>query len=985
MAQRSHGASSHHDAETDRRRRELEASLAVERLLTESERILHDTDDLSRAVDQVLERVGGYFLADRSYVFEIRDGSVYNTHEWCAEGVAPQKDRLQGIDLVEGERMMSALLRGEAVVCENVEDIRDAYPREYELMRAQGISSYVEAPLEREGEVTGFIGLDNPSDLRDVNGIAPLLVSLAHLVSSSCQWQDLVRELRDVEQRYQMATEGAKIAVWEYDPRTHSISASGGAMRLLGMPDRIEDVPRSVLWQFDEEDRETVTEIFRQLDAGVRYITRELWTITSKEQAPCCMRFTYTNVLDDDGRPVKAYGVAQDVTASKRAEESYLQELANLREINDANLIAKGRHDLTRNEVIEYAPLNDKAQRIPVGTSYDAAAKAFSRMPSNEHDRACLAELVDRNHLIEAFKQGQTRFDFRYNRTKEGQGPSWVTTVISTSMSPGTGDIEAFIYSYDTTEEILRGQITKKLAMLGFDEVGVIYPKTDLCTSYRVSHEGGTKTHTLCYSVSTRQIADAYFTPERREEQVRSLDIHSIVADVDRAGQATRSIFTRSLDGEERVKRFQFSWLDDKRDAVFYCLSDETDQFEFEQRQISLLQDAKRLADQANAAKSDFLSRMSHDIRTPLNGIIGMTRIASEQDNSPETSSCLSKIDTSSHLLLALVNDILDLSKIEEGKVELHLEPYTAKEFFEYLDSVVRPSCEEKGIDLVVDGSGAKDDPIPIMDKLRTDQILFNLLSNAVKFTPAGGRVCYKVVGEPLGDGRMSVTMSVSDTGIGMSKEFQDKLFEPFTQEYHLGDRSRQGSGLGLAIVKRLVDLMGGTITVKSALGKGSEFTVRLVCDCMTPDEVKRVAAEPKGDDADFTSRRVLLCEDQPLNAEIARHLLEQRGMVVTVAEDGASGVRAFEESAFGFFDVVLMDLRMPVMDGLEATREIRALDRPDASGVPIVAMTADAFDEDVRKCLEAGMSGYVPKPIEPRQLYEVLSKSMGRSARSGT
>ena len=396
-------------------------------------------------------------------------------------------------------------------------------------------------------------------------------------------------------------------------------------------------------------------------------------------------------------------------------------------------------------------------------------------------------------------------------------------------------------------------------------------------------------------------------------------------------------------------------------------------------RRSEQLAAAKLEAEAANSAKTDFLSRMSHDMRTPLNGIIGMTYLTDRMDLPDEARTNLKKIDTSSRFLLSLINDVLDMSKAESGKIELHPEPYEPAEFVQYIDAVIRPLCEGKNQKLLSEvyvPAGW----VPLLDKLRINQIVFNLLSNAVKYTPEGGEISYYSHSELLAGQRLEMEIRVSDNGIGMSEGFQKMLFDPFTQEGRNDNSEIRGSGLGLAITKKLVELMGGSITVESGLGSGSTFTVRLEMDCIPAEQTD--AAKQDGGASEtrncLEGKHILLCEDHPLNQEIARALLEEKGMRVEIAEDGACGVNSFSRSLVGYHDAILMDIRMPVMDGYEATRRIRALDRPDAKTVPIIAMTADAFADDVQRCLDAGMNGHIAKPIDPQTLYDTLANVVG-------
>jgi signal transduction histidine kinase/CheY-like chemotaxis protein len=382
----------------------------------------------------------------------------------------------------------------------------------------------------------------------------------------------------------------------------------------------------------------------------------------------------------------------------------------------------------------------------------------------------------------------------------------------------------------------------------------------------------------------------------------------------------------------------------------------------------------------ANSAKTEFLSRMSHDIRTPLNGIIGMTYLAQEQMNPERTSDCLQKIDKSSKFLLGLINDILDMTKAESGKIELRPEPYTFDEFRSYLDAVIRPLCRERNQKFIMDEE-ISSELIPLADKLAINQILFNLLSNAVKYTPEGGTINYRIRTAKAVGNRLTIVHTIADTGIGMSEDFQKKLFEPFSQEGRNDNSEMRGSGLGLAIVRKMVDLMGGTVEVKSSLGKGSVFTVTIEFAAVPKESLNQTGNAAAAGNTDFEHLRgkhILLCEDHPLNQEITKALLQEIGLSTDVAENGQIGMELFRRSNPGYYSAVLMDVRMPVADGYRATEGIRAMERPDAGTVPIIAMTADAFADDVEKCLEAGMNGHIAKPIDPKLLYRVLNDRIG-------
>ena len=385
------------------------------------------------------------------------------------------------------------------------------------------------------------------------------------------------------------------------------------------------------------------------------------------------------------------------------------------------------------------------------------------------------------------------------------------------------------------------------------------------------------------------------------------------------------------------------------------------------------LKEEARKAERANAAKTEFLQRMSHDIRTPINGILGLVEIGEYyREDQEKQSECRRKIRDTSHLLLELVNEVLDMGKLESGEVVLESVPFDLPELMHEITDVLEKQAAERGIVLHRE-YGRLPHPRLVGSPLHVKRLLMNVLSNAIKYNREKGRVmldCFELSSN--GD-KVQICFVCADTGIGMSEEFQKRMFEPFAQE-NAGARSVYGgTGLGMSITKSLVDKMGGTIGVESKQGVGTTYTITL------PFAVDNTATEePEQQQTDLTvlqGRRLLLAEDNALNMEIMEFLLNDVGIKVTKAADGQQAVEAFAASPVGGFDAILMDVMMPVRDGHEAARAIRAMDRPDAKSIPIFAMTANAFTEDRRKALQAGMNEHLPKPIDPDTLYRLLVK----------
>ena len=375
---------------------------------------------------------------------------------------------------------------------------------------------------------------------------------------------------------------------------------------------------------------------------------------------------------------------------------------------------------------------------------------------------------------------------------------------------------------------------------------------------------------------------------------------------------------------------------------------------------------------QANKAKSVFLSHMSHDIRTPMNGIMGMVDKIRKNKEKPEVvADCLDKIDVASNHLLSLLNDILDMSALEQGKVELESKPFDLTKELEDLRLIVEEQGKEKNVRFSIT-MGEIRNPQLLGSPLHLRRILLNLISNAMKYNRQDGSV--ELLVEETGDSGKTAEFlfEVRDTGIGMSQAFLEQhLFQPFAQENDNVRTVYQGAGLGMSIVAALVEAMGGSIRAKSKPGEGTTFTLRLSF-AIAPEIVRKPESRPQGD---IHGMRLLVVEDNALNLEIMQCLLEDAGAILTTARDGQAAVDAFCASPVGEFDAILMDIMMPVMDGLEASRRIRALARPDAGSVPIIAMTANAFEEDRKKSAEAGMNDHLTKPLQPKLLLDTLAR----------
>ena len=440
--------------------------------------------------------------------------------------------------------------------------------------------------------------------------------------------------------------------------------------------------------------------------------------------------------------------------------------------------------------------------------------------------------------------------------------------------------------------------------------------------------------------------------------------------------------------GSEETRRVKISLQELEEGGYLLIFSDITNEYHLRQK---ALEDLKK-AEKESRAKTDFLSNMSHEIRTPMNGIQGLLALARANVNDRNLMDAyLDRTEKLSQFLLTLINDILDISRIESGKMELEKEVFDLRELATRLDTMFRKTAEAKGIHWKVEMQDCRTHYV-IGDEMRISQVIINFISNANKFTPSGGMVTVTFREMEVIEGAMHLMIRVRDTGKGIKEDFIDKVFHPFEQEDASTAHNYGGSGLGMAIADNIVKLMGGKILVESEEGKGTEFAVYItlpvaeemeiaeqpVTDGIAGQSTEEKEAQRTEAIAQFSLEglHILLAEDNDINAEVAMELLSMQGAVVERAADGADAVRRFEESEPGAYDVILMDIQMPQMNGWEATEVIRKLERADA-GLPIFAMSANAFTEDQRHSLESGMNGHINKPVNYEEVRRMIGESM--------
>ena len=486
----------------------------------------------------------------------------------------------------------------------------------------------------------------------------------------------------------------------------------------------------------------------------------------------------------------------------------------------------------------------------------------------------------------------------------------------------------------------------------------------------------------LNHTYPFRQVYSSYIrsitAPDQVEEMLRFCDPAFLRQTLKGSGM-TSYLYRIIREGKELYAQLRIAKAENcvnfRHIVLGFAIVD--DEVRAEKEKQRALQEALTQAKNASRAKTTFLNNMSHDIRTPMNAIIGFTNIALKQDISPEVRGCLDKISESSEHLLTLINDVLDISRIESGKTVFNPVPVDITAIVDVVLDITNGFLSNRDITFNVKRAVTKT-PYVLADAVRIREVLVNILGNAVKFTDDGGTINFETECRPVDDRHIVITYRISDTGIGMSEEFQKHIFDEFSQEETGARTQYKGTGLGMAITKRYVELMGGTISVESQKGVGSTFTVELPLELSDEESVKK--QDMPVHRTDLLGLNVLVAEDNDLNAEIAVVQLEELGMTATRAVDGKQAVEMFADNPADTFDLILMDIMMPVMNGYEATMAIRAMpDRPDGKTIPIIAMTANAFAEDVQASLDAGMNGHLAKPIVIDEVVKTIIRNINR------
>ena len=803
--------------------------------------------------------------------------------------------------------------------------------------------------------------------------------------SGKADKRDSMPVIAAYDQKYKSAVEFARVLTWDYDIENDCLINCNSLCPFNDESTISKDFPNRLIDEgvISPKDCAMFLSNIEKIRTGFPTVVFDCWHFFTDAKQPMYLHVQYTTECDKDNNPIIAHAMGVDLSEQKNAELNFQLRTNGFLRMNPDSL-ATFQINVTKNIADEGTTTVSNLSTLVKDSTYDELITDIVNLISDKNESIYFINTFSRGSIISAFNSGVLQLKYEHHLPSKNGRDEWVRTTADIIKNPFSSDIEAILHIVSiqhqkTIDSLINGTVQRE-----YDFIALAYLKTD---SYviidRFNHDLGEESPNFIEHFRAL-FADLIQSETELNKLYAEFTLDNLIEKINSYGEYTIQ-FNSNDDPEKNHHRIlRFSFLSSRRDVISISCRDTTKLYNEEIEQKNKLSEALTEAEKANRAKSDFLSLVSHDIRTPLNGIMGMTQLALKEDVNGKVKEYLEKAEMSSSFLLGLINDLLDMSKIESGKVELKPEKYTYTEFTEYLNSVINPLCQKKNLTFAIETDEMVQDIV--IDKLRFNQIMFNLLSNACKYTNEGGHISLRINCEKVSDELCIGTFIVKDDGIGMSEEFQEHLFETFSQENRMKFNHNEGTGLGLAITHSLIELMGGEISVESEIGVGSTFTVQLTFQYLDSnvEEKKEPIIEPiehEIKEAESTNAKnydgmnFLLCEDNIINQEIAIEILTKLGASVTVADDGEIGVKTFEESKLNHFSAIFMDIRMPNMDGLSASMAIRELDRDDAKTVPIIAMTANAMSEDRMECVEAGMNAFIAKPINVKELYKIMEE----------
>ncbi|SDX30638.1 PAS domain-containing protein [Eubacterium barkeri] len=786
-----------------------------------------------------------------------------------------------------------------------------------------------------------------------------------------------IDEYKRLEQQFSLAAAQTGMEVWVYDFANRTITRTATTGVDYGVANVIENAPECLveLGAVHPDDTELLFDMYKKLQAGEREVSCELRMFRADLNAYSYHKINYSVIFDKNGKAERAIGTAFDISDYILLKKKYKDSVEYYHNGIDERLLITGHCNITQNFIMEIVSSSGKDYVAEMGDDREAFFTQFSALVvGEEKQREFLSKFLNAP-LMEAHKNGAAGQKMECLISMENGNHRYASITIDVMKEPNTGELTGFFAVADITAETIYKKAINSIVDNYYEFIVDVDVKADTYTMLS-KRKGLTNIPPSkgVFSKANRENASRFADAESTSMCLKKLSIPYMLERLKEENTYSFNFRMREND-VIRTKKIQVFPIDLKIHHIGFTQVDITELLDIEQQKNEALTHALVSAERANKAKSDFLSRMSHDIRTPMNAILGTTELAMQElDDKAKVLESLSVINSSGKLLLSMINDLLDMSRIESGSLTLVRETFDGNLEYQNMIEMSKVMFEQKR--QCFSSSKKFSHQYFMGDIIRLKRVVFNLLNNASKFTPNGGSV--KLCAEEQKTANPKIAMlifEISDSGIGIPQDKLDAIFEPFTQ---LDTEAKyQGTGLGLSIVKSIVETKGGTITVKSEVGKGTVFTVAFPME-IAQKEAKascsnQVATDFVSESADFSQLNILLVEDHPVNTMVAKRMLEKHGAMVDTAENGEIAYEKFTKSKINQYNLIFMDIQMPVMNGYESAKAIRSSAHPQAKTIPIIAMTANAYAEDIKNATDSGMNGHIAKPISMELIVQAI------------
>lgn len=788
-----------------------------------------------------------------------------------------------------------------------------------------------------------------------------------------------ISELKELKNRFSLAVSQTGLHVFYYDVAAHTLKFTNTPSQNTFPQTTFYHVPESFL---DNNliyplDYEKFKNIFRRIENKELLIKEELRFKDFTTNQYLWYQVNFITILDSEKNPKTVLGTAYNIQHQKHIEETYNHEFKLFDIGENDNLLLNCIVNFSENKVIDIKSKIDDFKENGI-TLEQLRNKIVKHCPHPEQKKH-LIKIFNPQTIFNFFHTPNLLHDIYFTFRQNDHDSSIAALKIILLQNPSTLNMYAKIKIEDRTIDYIRRAYIDKLSDHKYDFILRINYKTGAYKHYFGRQLQDTMDN---LPLSGNYYHDAYtfaksvVIEEERQTYLETAKLQNVLPRLRKEGEFSFVYRTVTSDKKIRYNRAHFFMLDEKTQTFCEGSVDITDSYKIEKENDTLLHKSLQIAQESLKAKSTFLASISHDVRTPMNAIIGMVNLALESpDNQQQVIESLNIIKSSSENLLSLINNFLDINRLESGTVAEHNAPFNLKDVCTDIANTFKGIVSQKGQALEYENINIHNSEV-FGDESNLRRILTNLLGNAVKFTPNNGTIFFRIYQEEsINPELVLYKIEIEDTGIGIAKDQLDTIFEPYQRENTETIKHIEGSGLGLAIVKTLVEMQGGSITVESEKGKGTKFTLHLEYKLTEIKAVPKVHSSITTSSINLKGKHILLVEDHPVNRLVAVKLLEKMGAAIIPAENGKEAVEKFMKSKQGDIDFIFMDVQMPVMNGFEATKAIRHSKAPRCKHIPIIAMTANAFNEDVQKCLKAGMNAHIAKPISLENISNTLKK----------